>query len=167
MQGLFLLISPLPSRWWSHISAPGYWGDVGCVVSPHIRCRSHQRLIKIEWGATYGSIDQVLWLPCSIPPYQDVCAGGHYRVYLIAVSHSNCGESQNKSIHSGLLVWDHIPWWIIVGYYEAATTPGLWSHKSRPIQFVLIVNDFVIEYFMKQHALHLLKILEHNYDITT
>ena len=28
------------------------------------------------------------------------------------------------------------------GYYEAATTPGLWKHTWRPIQFALIVDDF-------------------------
>ena len=32
------------------------------------------------------------------------------------------------------------------GYYEAATTPGLWKHTWRPIQFCLIVDDFGIEY---------------------
>ena len=52
------------------------------------------------------------------------------------------------------------------GYYEAATTPGIWLHKWRPIQFVLIVDDFGIEYVGKQHALHLLKILDQHYDIT-
>ena len=53
-----------------------------------------------------------------------------------------------------------------VGYYEAATTPGLWSHKWRLIQFVLLVDEFGIEYVGKEHALHLLKTLEQNYEIT-
>jgi len=35
------------------------------------------------------------------------------------------------------------------GYYEAAATPGLWRHKWRPIQFVLIVDDFGVEYVGK------------------
>ena len=35
------------------------------------------------------------------------------------------------------------------GYYEAATTPGLWCHKFRPIQFVLLVDNFGIEYVGK------------------
>ena len=52
-------------------------------------------------------------------------------------------------------------------YYEAATTPGLWCHMGRPIQFVLLVDDFGIEYVGKEHALQLLKTLEKNYDITT
>ena len=52
-------------------------------------------------------------------------------------------------------------------YYEAATTPGLWCHKWRPIQFVLLVDDLGIEYVGKEHALHILKSLEKNYEITT
>ena len=52
------------------------------------------------------------------------------------------------------------------GYYKAATTPGLWRHKWRPIQFVLIVDDFGIKYVRNQHALHILNILEESYEIT-
>ena len=52
------------------------------------------------------------------------------------------------------------------GYYEAATTPGLWQHIWRPIQFVLIVDDFVIEYVGKQHAQHLQNVLEDRYTLT-
>ena len=50
-------------------------------------------------------------------------------------------------------------------YYEASIAPGLWIHKWQ--QFVLIVDKSSIEYIGKQHALHLLKILEQNYEITT
>ena len=53
------------------------------------------------------------------------------------------------------------------GYYEAATTPGLWSHEWFPIQFVLLVDDYGIEYVGKEHALHILKTLELDYEITT
>ena len=53
------------------------------------------------------------------------------------------------------------------GYYEAVTTPGLWCHKWRPIQFVLLVDNFDIKYVGKEHALHLLMTLEANYEITT
>ena len=35
------------------------------------------------------------------------------------------------------------------GYYEAVTTPGLWCHKWRPIQFVLLVDNFGIKYVGK------------------
>ena len=41
----------------------------------------------------------MLWRPCSILLVQDGCAGGHWRVGLIAASHSNHGESKiNPSI---------------------------------------------------------------------
>ena len=35
------------------------------------------------------------------------------------------------------------------GCYEATTTPGLWSHKWRPVQLVLLVDDFGIKYLGK------------------
>ena len=46
------------------------------------------------------------------------------------------------------------------GYYESATTPGLWCHKWRIIIFGLIVDDFGIEYIGKLHVQHLLHILQ-------
>ena len=41
------------------------------------------------------------------------------------------------------------------------------SINLRPIQFVLLVENFGIKYVGKEHALHLLNTLEQNYDITT
>ena len=52
------------------------------------------------------------------------------------------------------------------GYYEAATTPGLWRHKWRPIQFTLIVDDFGIEYVGREHAEHLASVLKKYHNIT-
>jgi hypothetical protein len=31
------------------------------------------------------------------------------------------------------------------GYYPARYTPGLWLHKTRPIAFSLVVDDFFIK----------------------
>ena len=53
------------------------------------------------------------------------------------------------------------------GYFQCATTPGLWRHKWRPILFVLIVDDFGIEYCDRRHADHLLTALEETYKVTT
>jgi hypothetical protein len=53
------------------------------------------------------------------------------------------------------------------GYYQCATTPGLWRHKWRPITFVLIVDDFGIQYVGRRHAEHLLRALQENYKVTT
>jgi hypothetical protein len=41
------------------------------------------------------------------------------------------------------------------GYYPARYIPGLWLHKTRPISFTLIVDDFTVKYVGKQHAEHL------------
>ena len=49
---------------------------------------------------------------------------------------------------------------MLVGYYEAASTPGLWRHKWRPIQFCLNVDDFGIEYVGIEHFNHLLDLLK-------
>jgi hypothetical protein len=38
------------------------------------------------------------------------------------------------------------------GYYPARHTPGLWLHKTRPIAFSLVVDDFAVKYVGKQHA---------------
>jgi hypothetical protein len=46
------------------------------------------------------------------------------------------------------------------GYFEAATTPGLWRHKWQPIQFCLIVDDFGVEYVGIEHFNHLLDLLK-------
>jgi hypothetical protein len=35
------------------------------------------------------------------------------------------------------------------GYYPARHTPGLWLHKTRPIAFSLIVDDFAVKYVGK------------------
>jgi hypothetical protein len=41
------------------------------------------------------------------------------------------------------------------GYYPARHTPRLWLHKTRPISFTLVVDDFVVKYMGKHHAEHL------------
>jgi hypothetical protein len=53
------------------------------------------------------------------------------------------------------------------GYYPAHHTPGLWLHKTRPIAFSLVVDDFVIKYVGKQHADHLRNALLQSYKLTT
>ena len=52
------------------------------------------------------------------------------------------------------------------GYYQCATMPGLWRHKWRPIMFVLIVDDFGLEYCDRRHADHLAAALKEHYAIT-
>ena len=53
------------------------------------------------------------------------------------------------------------------GYYQCATTPGLWRHKWRPVIFALIVDDFGVQYTGRQHAEHLHAALSEHYEVTT
>ena len=53
------------------------------------------------------------------------------------------------------------------GYFQSKLVPGLWSHKTRPIQFALTVDDFGVKYIGKEHAIHLQKVLEEHYKVTT
>jgi hypothetical protein len=53
------------------------------------------------------------------------------------------------------------------GYYPARHIPGLWLHKTLPIAFSLIVDDFEVKYVGKQHADHLRDALLRSYELTT
>ena len=52
------------------------------------------------------------------------------------------------------------------GYYQCATTLGLWRNKWHPILFDLIVDDFGLKCVGEQHAHHLCDILKEHYNIT-
>ena len=41
------------------------------------------------------------------------------------------------------------------GYFQSKLVPGLWAHKTRPIIFTLVVDDFGVKYVGKEHAIHL------------
>ena len=49
------------------------------------------------------------------------------------------------------------------GYYPSKYTPGLYLHKTRPISFTLVVDDFGVKYVNKEDALHLEKTLQDHY----
>ena len=46
------------------------------------------------------------------------------------------------------------------GYYEAKHTHGLFKHKTRPVTFCLIVDDFGVKYIGEEHAKHLVSCLK-------
>jgi hypothetical protein len=54
-----------------------------------------------------------------------------------------------------------------LGYYPARLTPGLWLHKTRPIAFSLIVDNFAVKYVGKHHAEHLRNALLQSHELTT
>ena len=43
--------------------------------------------------------------------------------------------------------------------------PGFWKHKTKQIQFVLVVDNFGIKYLKKEDLEHLIHLLEKFYDI--
>ena len=53
------------------------------------------------------------------------------------------------------------------GYSQSKLVPGLWSHKTRPIQFTLVVDDFCVKYVGIEHAMHLKAALTEDYKVTT
>ena len=46
-------------------------------------------------------------------------------------------------------------------------TPGLWQHKTLPIIFTLVVDNFGVEYVGKENAEHLINALTNKYEIST
>ncbi|KAL7480683.1 hypothetical protein ACHAW6_006349, partial [Cyclotella cf. meneghiniana] len=52
------------------------------------------------------------------------------------------------------------------GYFQSTTVPGLWKHKTRNLQFVLVVDNFGIKYLKEEDLDHLIKSLEKHYDFT-
>ena len=53
------------------------------------------------------------------------------------------------------------------GYQQSKFTPGLWTHKWRPIYFSLVVDNFGVKYVRKEHADHLASVVKENYEVTT
>ena len=61
------------------------------------------------------------------------------------------GVLANKLLKKRLAVHD---------YYEVEHTPGLFTHKTQPIWFTLVVDDFGVKYIGRQHAEHLMSVLK-------
>ncbi len=54
----------------------------------------------------------------------------------------------------------------LFGYFKHVNTPGLWYHKSQPISFTLIVNDFGIKCVKKKDVDHLVASIKSTYKLT-
>ncbi len=90
-------------------------------------------------------------------------SGGQYNVWIyFEVICGAYGLPQSGKLANDLLC----TWLNKAGYFEAPTTAGLWKHSWRPIQFVLIVDDFGVEYVGKQHVDHLLGVLNEYYEMS-
>jgi hypothetical protein len=52
------------------------------------------------------------------------------------------------------------------GYHPVEHTHGLWRHKTRPITFILVVDDSGVRYVGKEHANNLLNAIKKQYEVT-
>jgi hypothetical protein len=55
------------------------------------------------------------------------------------------GLKQSGLLANQLLQTRLAPFKILFGYYPAHHTPGLWLHKTRPISFTLVVDNFAVK----------------------
>jgi hypothetical protein len=53
------------------------------------------------------------------------------------------------------------------GYRPTTHTHGLWNHDTRPISFLLVVDDFGVKYVGREHAQHLMSSIRKNYTISS
>ena len=50
-------------------------------------------------------------------------------------------------------------------YYPTKRTPGLWKHRTRPVSFTLVVDDFGIKYINKDDINHLFQAIKEKYPL--
>ena len=46
------------------------------------------------------------------------------------------------------------------GYHHTNNTPGIWKHDIWPINFTLVIDNFGVRYYGKEHSHHLKKVLD-------
>ena len=51
------------------------------------------------------------------------------------------------------------------GHFQSQTVSGFWKHKTKSIQFVLVVDNFDIKYINKDDLDHLIQTLKKYYDV--
>jgi hypothetical protein len=53
------------------------------------------------------------------------------------------------------------------GYRPTPHTHILWTHDTRTISFLLVVDDFGVKYVGREHAEHLMECIKKNYNISS
>jgi hypothetical protein len=53
------------------------------------------------------------------------------------------------------------------GYHPTTHTHGLWTHDTRPISFLLVVDDYGVKYVGREHAEHLMTCIRKSYNISS
>jgi hypothetical protein len=68
---------------------------------------------------------------------------------------------------AGILANKRLRWKLApFGYHESTNTPSLWYHKSCPITFTMVVDDFGVKYVSKDDVNHLITSIKMDYTIT-
>jgi hypothetical protein len=68
---------------------------------------------------------------------------------------------------AGILANKRLRWKLApFGYFKHVNTPGLWYHKSHPILFTLVVDDFGVKYVNKEDVDHLVESIKATYTLT-
>lgn len=68
---------------------------------------------------------------------------------------------------AGRLAYEQLlPYLEQAGYIRAGITPGLFKHKTRPIQFILVVDDFGIKFKSQEDLDHLINHLKKKFRVT-
>jgi hypothetical protein len=52
------------------------------------------------------------------------------------------------------------------GYHQSKIIPGLWTHETRPITFILVVDGFAIKHVRQEDADHLINTIKTYYTCT-
>ncbi len=140
---------------------------VNCIIStPNAKCR----MMDIK--------DFYLWTPMKLPEYMRLKLTDipdevieHYNLQELAtadeyvyceVTKGMYGLPQAGIIAQELLekrLGEH-------GYYQSKIINGLWKHKTRPICFCLVVDDFSVKYVNRADADHLINTIRKYYLMT-
>lgn len=66
-----------------------------------------------------------------------------------------------------LLTQEFLEQWVAKHkYYQSKLTPGFLSHKTMPIYFCLVVDDFRVKYIGREHLAYLKSVLERHFEIS-
>ncbi len=152
-----------------------YLGDVGTPTADLTLLKMHINSIISTRGAWYKTIDvENFYLNMPMVRYEYV----HIKLYDIPEEiiaeyklrkkvtedgyvHVEIQKGMYKLPQAGILVQELLEKWLNEhGYSQSKTVPGLWTHKTRPILFTLVVDDFGVKYIGKEHAMHLISILK-------
>ena len=123
--------------------------------------------IKDFYLATTMERAEYMWVPVRMLPdkvmekyqLQNLVFYGHI---LTKITRKMYGLPQAVRIAYEKIVKNLAPF----GYHPVKRTPGLWKHKTRPIIFCLVVDDFGVKYVGRKHAEHLTNAIKTNCNTT-